>query len=61
MILEMTVNNYIYGIINRQLKHYVITDKKVDSKHHLINFNVNSQNEISLIQKVTTYKGIIKE
>jgi molecular chaperone GrpE (heat shock protein) len=57
--LKMTVNNYIESIIKRQLNSLVLEDKKIDPHHHEVIFKVNSNYDIQLIQKVTTYKGEI--
>ena len=59
MKIKIICNNYIYGKVKRQLKFYILEDKKIDRYHHEIIFNVNNQNEINLIEKISTYKSII--
>ena len=61
MKLTMMVNNYILGIIHKQLQHYVIEETKKDQWHTSVEFRVNNKNDIMLIQKITTYNGIITE
>lgn len=58
MQIKIIANNYIYGKIKNQLKFYIVEVNKIDSKHHEIIFNVNSQKEIEFIEKISTYKAI---
>ena len=58
MKVKIICNNYIYGIVKRQLKFYITEVKKIDRHHHEIIFNVNNNKEIELIEKISTYKTV---
>jgi hypothetical protein len=61
MTLTMIVNNYILGVIHKQLRHYVVKENRKNQWHTRVEFEVSNKNDISLIQRITTYKGTITE
>lgn len=58
MQVKIICNNYITGICKKQLNYYIDNIITLDRYHKQIIFNVKNEQEIKLIEKISTYKSI---